>query len=159
MNALQDPWLPVRYPDGTTREIGLREALLSAHEIESLADPRPLGPPTQLRLLIALIQRVFEPEDAKDWLRLWRAGRFDHQPLEAYFTRWARRFELLDEETPFLQVGGDFAIGNTTSIDKLAHDVDHATFNRLFSHADGPALAVSLPEALRRLVMAEALTA
>ena len=35
MNVLYDPWLPVRYPDGTTREVGLREALLNAHESPS----------------------------------------------------------------------------------------------------------------------------
>lgn len=156
MNAIHDPWLPVRFPDGATREVGLREALVNAHVIEGFADPRPLGPPTQLRLLVALVQRVFAPEDAADWRLLWRAGRFDLVSLDAYFQRWERRFELLDEETPFLQVGGDCQIGATNSIDKLVHDVDHATFNRLFSHSDGPVRSVTLSEALRRIVIAQA---
>lgn len=156
MNAVHDPWLPVRFPDGATREVGMREALVHAHVIEGLADPRPLGPPTQLRLLVALVQRVFEPEDADDWRQLWRAGRFDPALLDAYFQKWERRFELLDEETPFLQVGGDFRIGSANSIDKLVHDVDHATFNRLFSHSDGPVRSVTMAEALRRIVIAQA---
>ncbi len=156
MNAIHDPWLPVRFPDGSTREVGLREALVHAHEIEGLADMRPLGPPTQLRLLVALVQRVFVPEDAGDWLALWRVGKFDPAPLDVYFGRWKQRFELLDEETPFLQVGGDFSIGNTNTIDKLSHDVDHAAFNRLFSHSDGPQVPTTQAEVLRRLVIAQA---
>lgn len=156
MNALYDPWIPVRSPGGASTEVGLRDAVLDAHNIEGLADPRPLGPPTQLRLLIALIQRIFAPEDVEDWRKLWQAGRFDPDSVTKYLSRWEKRFQLLDGDTPFLQVGGDFSIGNVTTIDKLAHDVDPATFNRLFSHSDGPAVPVSQSEALRRLVMAQA---
>lgn len=155
MNAIHDPWLPVRLLDGTTREVGLLEALQGAHQIESLVDQRPLGPPTQLRLLVALIQRIFQPEDAGDWRRLWRVGSFDSAPLDDYFQTWEQRFELLDAKTPFLQVGGDFHISRTNPVDKLAHDLDPAGYNDLFSHADGDPIPATQPEALRRLIMAQ----
>jgi CRISPR system Cascade subunit CasA len=155
-NAHADGWIPVRFTSGEVREVGIAEALLKAPDIESLADPRPIGPPTQLRLLVALIQRVFTPEDASDWRVLWEAGRFDEGALTSYFGRWRERFDLFHPKTPFLQVGGDFAMGNTNPIVKLAHDLDPAGYNTLFSHADGPAVAMAPPEALRVLVLAQA---
>jgi CRISPR system Cascade subunit CasA len=155
-DALDDGWIPVRFPSGEVREVGIAEALLKAQEIEALADPRPIGPPTQLRLLIALVQRVFEPEDAADWRELWETGRFDEARLNAYFTKWRERFDLFHPETPFLQVGGDFSMGNTNPIAKLAHELDPAGYNRLFSHSDGPMVAMTPPEALRVLVLAQA---
>lgn len=155
-DALGDPWLPVRFADGPIREVGLREALIRAHEIEALADPRPIGPPSQLRLLIALIQRIFEPEDSADWHDLWREGAFDNAAMAAYFVQWRERFVLFHPETPFLQVGGDFAMGNTNPIAKLAHELDPAGYNTLFSHANGPAVAMTPPEALRVLILAQA---
>jgi CRISPR system Cascade subunit CasA len=155
-NVIDEPWLPVRQANGSIKEVGLREALTKAYEFQGLADARPLGPPTQLRLLVALAQRIFAPEDATDWKALWQKGHFDTDKIDTYFAKWQDRFDLFHPETPFLQVGGDFTIGNTNPIAKLAHELDPAGYNTLFSHSDAPVVPMTPAESARVLLLGQA---
>ncbi len=110
-----EPWMPVVYSDGTTKEVGLREVLLQAHEIRAVRDPLPLSELGVYRLLIAFVLDIFviEPGDDRtiepdlDGLtELLSAGAFDTDAVNAYFDRYAERFDLFSETHPFLQTPG-----------------------------------------------------
>lgn len=98
-----EPWLPLVRPDGTTTEVGLREALANAHEYRELCDQSPLVTLALYRLLLALAHRVYGPVTRRSWLDLWGAGAFPAGPLDAYLGRWRGRFDLFDREYPFYQ--------------------------------------------------------
>ena len=46
------------------------------------------------RLLLAVLHRVFGPENLATWKRLWQAGRFDATALDDYWRRWAARLKM-----------------------------------------------------------------
>ena len=41
-NLIDEKWIPVRFPDGTRDELGIRDTLLRAKEIAAIEDPSPL---------------------------------------------------------------------------------------------------------------------
>ncbi|MBX6356498.1 MAG: type I-E CRISPR-associated protein Cse1/CasA [Micromonosporaceae bacterium] len=104
------PWIPVRR--GSERfEVGLRELLVRAHELTDI--DVPLGPVAAglWRVLYLLAARVGELDDDElsvaefDELRLelLAEGGFDEKRVDAYFDRYADRFDLFDAQRPWLQ--------------------------------------------------------
>jgi CRISPR system Cascade subunit CasA len=151
-NALDEPWILVRWRDGTVCEIGIREATLRAHEIAELADASPLVVVTQLRLLLAILYRVV---GEFEWDGVWASGRLPEAKLNAYFDQWRDRFELFGDR-PFMQVGGDFAMNGDNHVAKLAPEIDPTEYNRLFSHMNGNTPAnLSPADSLRILLVAQ----
>ncbi len=113
-DLLAEPWIPVL--DGSAdlrpdphaplvpRLVGLREALLRAHEIREVAGGSPLETLALDRLLLALAIDVFLPApDVGAWTSLWRAGRLPAAPLDAYLDAHRDRFDLLHAAHPFFQ--------------------------------------------------------
>jgi CRISPR system Cascade subunit CasA len=98
-----EPWLPCLRLDGKREAVGLRDALLRAHEFRELRDVSPLVTVALHRLLLAIIHRVYDPQTLDDWQWLWRAGRFDPVPLVTYLDQWRERFDLFHPERPFYQ--------------------------------------------------------
>ena len=41
-NLIDEKWIPVRFPDGTRGELGIRDTLLRSTEIAGIEDPSPL---------------------------------------------------------------------------------------------------------------------
>ena len=41
-NLIDEKWIPVRFPDGSRDELGIRDTLLRAKEIATIEDPSPL---------------------------------------------------------------------------------------------------------------------
>ncbi len=41
-NLIDEKWIPVKFPDGTRDELGIRDTLLRAGEIQSIEDASPL---------------------------------------------------------------------------------------------------------------------
>ena len=107
----RDRWLPVTLTDGTVADVGLAEAFLRAHEIADLAGLNPPARAGLYRVLTALTYRITGLDDTSDsddpWPRERVAalakGHFDPAAVEAYFERWAHRFDLFDPDRPFLQ--------------------------------------------------------
>ena len=91
-NLVDKPWLPVVWLDGTAGEVGLRDALVRAHEIRELVDGSPLVTVSLHRLLLAILHRNFGPTSFEAWKALWRQGRWDAEKLDSYFTQWRHRF-------------------------------------------------------------------
>ena len=70
-----EPWIPVRYVDGKSGEVGLRNALVEAHHIRELDLDNPMETAALYRLLLALTIRINpETEDESAWFDRWDEG-------------------------------------------------------------------------------------
>jgi CRISPR system Cascade subunit CasA len=116
-----EPWIPVRWVNGSSSRCGLRELLHRAHEIVDLELPVPPAASGLLRILAAMTARIacdedgvrLDDEDAAEEITTWlevrdrvlAAGRFDPQAVDAYLDEEvpAGRFDLFDPVRPFLQ--------------------------------------------------------
>ncbi|GGZ88590.1 hypothetical protein GCM10010389_28670 [Streptomyces echinoruber] len=115
-----EPWIPVRLLTGESVRLGLRGLFQQAHEIADLELPVPPAAAGLLRILAAMTARVARDggvrlgdtgvaEDIEDWhalrRRILKRGRFDPEAVNAYFDEEvpAGRFDLFDEQRPFLQ--------------------------------------------------------
>lgn len=134
-NLIDEPWILVRFPDGTREELGIRDTLLRAKDIAVIEDPSPLVVASLHRFLLAVLYRALEgPTDidqAKDW---FKAG-LPADKIEAYLKQWRSRFWLFDEKQPFGQIP-DFEPKAWRAWTALAaeHNADNAKV--LFDHID-----------------------
>jgi CRISPR system Cascade subunit CasA len=159
-NLLDQPWLPVRWASGAPpSEVGLREALVRAHEIEELATDNPLETIALNRLLAALVAAVYPAAaESDDWFRLWQAGQFEATALDDYLRdkQLMDRFDLLSPTHPFM----GHPHPETTEVSPLARLRHAATSGNnavLFSHdLDSQPQPASAAEAARALVCAQA---
>ncbi len=106
-NLIDEPWLHVVEKNGSQREVSLREALCSAHEFCDVVAELPTMRFAILRIMFAIMYRVFDRvavEDPEaDWAKLWESPQLPSEELEKYFANWYHRFDLLDQANPFLQ--------------------------------------------------------
>ena len=106
-NLITEPWLPVRLVNGEAADVGLRNALVRAHEIAGLDIEHPTQEPALLRLLLACCYRIFiGPADDSQWHELWEAPRLAEEAVDTYFEQWADRFDLFSQQAPFFQSPG-----------------------------------------------------
>ncbi|MDD3925472.1 MAG: type I-E CRISPR-associated protein Cse1/CasA [bacterium] len=112
-NLIDKKWIPCVFQDKRD-ELGLQETLTRADEIREVHDASPLVTVSLHRLLLAILHRVFGPENPSKWRKLWAIRSFAGGELESYFTKWRSHFDLFDEKYPFYQ---DSALGR-----KLNHD-------------------------------------
>src|SRR5690606_27777077 len=105
-NLVTDRWIPCTDLEGRSVELGIRETLINAHQLRSLATSAPMVSIPILRLLLCVLHRVFGPRNENEWFYLWQQGRWDEHKLHAYLDEWQHRFELFgdDEEGRFYQV-------------------------------------------------------
>ncbi len=121
-NLIDEPWLPCLTRTGEQVTLSLREALVRSPELAELVHPSPLVTAALHRLLLAVLHRVFGPEDAAAWGALWERGGWDTAALDAYLDRWRERFDLFHPERPFYQVAG---LNPTRAgpVTRLAHEL------------------------------------
>lgn len=157
-NLLDQPWLPVRWASGEpTTEIGLRDALLRAHEIEELATDNPLETIALNRLLAALVAAIYpgviEPDE---WFRLWQVGHFEAVAIEGYLARFADRFDLLSPTRPFFGHPQP-ETAEVSPLTRLQHAATSGNNAMLFSHnLDSQPQPLTAAEAARAVVCAQA---
>jgi len=102
-NLIDEPWIPVRYPDGSRDELGIRDTLLRAKDIAAIEDPSPLVVAALHRFLLAVLYRALEgPTDIDQAKTLFKAGIPGEKVIE-YLEKWRPRFWLFDEQYPFGQ--------------------------------------------------------
>lgn len=156
-NLVDEPWMPVVWGDGTAGEVGLRDALVRAHEIRELVDSSPLVTVSLHRLLLAILHRCFGPSTFEAWKDLWRQDAWDAATLDGYFAAWRRRFDLFDAERPFFQ---STTIEEGTKVHPpalLAQERSSGNNATLFDHSSAPGAAPVPPaEAARQLVARQA---
>lgn len=102
-NLLDNPFIPVKTMDGISETVSIREALVNALNYDCISANLPHTNAAVLRLLLAILHRVFGPSDSYDWENLWLKGKFDPAALDSYFQRVHQRFELFSNERPFFQ--------------------------------------------------------
>ncbi|MBI5896549.1 MAG: type I-E CRISPR-associated protein Cse1/CasA, partial [Desulfobacterales bacterium] len=102
-NLIDEKWIPVRMPDGTHDELGIRDTLLRSKEIAAIEDPSPLVVAALHRFLLAVLYRALEgPTDIEQAKDLFRNG-LPGERITAYLETWRDRFWLFDEKYPFGQ--------------------------------------------------------
>lgn len=103
-NLIDEKWIPVRFPDGSRDELGIRDILLQAKEIAAIEDPSPLVVVALHRFLLAVLYRALEgPTDIDKAKALFKEG-LPSEKITAYLGKWRDRFWLFDEKYPFWQV-------------------------------------------------------
>jgi len=156
-NLVDEPWLPCIQADGKSVDLGLRDALVQAHTLRELYGETPLVTAALHRLLLAILHRVFGPDDDPMWEALWLARRWDVKALDAYFAEWRPRFDLFDLNHPFYQVPDPPSSLKPRPISKLTSELASGNNATLFDHTtDAEAPSFSPLQAARRLVTAQA---
>ncbi|GIW07771.1 MAG: CRISPR-associated protein CasA/Cse1 [Dehalococcoidia bacterium] len=154
-DLIEAPWIPVVQGDGTVREVGLREALVSAHAFRGVRDPWPTIEFGVYRLLTAVsLDLLFGQEEGPpDRYRLFdtiEAGRFDRPQVEQYFDRYRDLFDLFSPSRPFLQSPGLDQL-ETKPVALLVHAIPSGTNANHFYHRQEREFAVSPAVAARLL--------
>lgn len=108
-NLIDEPWLVVKDLKGAVRHISIKEAFRDAQNIHGLAGELPSQNFAVLRILLAILYRVFDKEEHEnavaDWRDLWEQTSLPISPIEKYLEKWHHRFFLFDREYPWFQVG------------------------------------------------------
>lgn len=158
-NLLHEPWLPVLDADGRRREVGLRDALVNAHQWREVYADNPIETAALNRLLLAIVIDGFLPHPDEDaWWDRWEAGRFDEDAVDAYFADSVRadRFDLLHPERPFYQHPEPLA-KDPAPLSKLFHAEASGNNATLFGHeVDAFPRPRSLAETARAVVCTQA---
>ena len=155
-NLVDQAWVPSVGMDGSARDLSLQEVLLRAHDEQELAGDTPLVSAALLRLLLAMLHRLFGPDEEPDaWSELWEQGCFAVEPVERYLAKWYDRFDLFDPTFPFFQKAHPRA--KPKSVISLVHDLASGNNPVLFDHNwEDRGIALSPAQAARALVAAHA---
>ena len=150
-DSINEPWIHVvRLVDGRTAEVGLRDALLRAHEYRAIRDPLPTAEFGLYRLLTVLVLDIFQLEDTEMLSELIAAGRFRTEAVDDYFAQWRDRFDLFSAKHPFLQTAG-MAGEAAKPLAGLLPPIPSGTGTAHFHHASEEDFGVS-PAAAARLL-------
>ena len=165
-NLVDEPWICVRDLGGATREVSLLELFEQASSIKCLANDLPTQDFAILRVLLAVLQRAISPTlddddvPAEVWGRLWRAHELPIDQIHEYLDEWHHRFDLFDEEQPFMQVVGLRWKDNEkkeNNLYRIIGDSWSREDKRLFLQRAGSGLArLTFAEAARWLVHLQA---
>lgn len=152
-NLIDEKWIPVRFPDGTRDELGIRDTLLRAKEIAAIEDPSPLVVAALHRFLLAVLYRALEgPTDIDQAKTLFKEG-LPSDKITAYLEKWRDRFWLFDEKYPFGQIP-TFAPKAWRAWTALAAEHNADTAKVLFDHVDATASGSIKPAAAVRWLLA-----
>lgn len=166
-NLLHEPWIKVFGSNDQVEEVSILECFSGAQNYLGLAGELPTQDAAILRVLLAIIHRVFERVDlagspspiqspmmALDRFQsLWDEERFPMKPIENYLGQFEERFYLFHEEYPFFQVP---SMGKSTpyTASKLNGELSESGNKvRLFSQRAGEKKsALEYSEACRWLI-------
>ena len=164
-NLIDEPWIPCIDPHGQRVDYGIRDTLLRAHELREICDDSPLVTVAIHRLLLAVLYRAYKgPSDMASWKALYARGRFDPSDgIGNYLKDWYNRFDLFDDNHPFMQVAGldlndykqDGAVKNYKS-DGLMRLVREAPDKRgriLFDHRVGVERPDYEPKQIAKMIL------
>lgn len=102
-NVWKEGWIPLRFADGSRREVGIGEVLEKAHLATEIDEPVPTLAYGMYRLLIALVMDLHRFERISQLHDALEKGSFEMAEVEEYHRDNADRFNLFDERFPFLQ--------------------------------------------------------
>ena len=131
-NLVDEPWIPCLDSNGKPVELNLREVFAQAHQLAGVVGDSPPVTVALHRLLLAILHRVFGPEDEEEWVALWEADQWDAQAINAYLDDWRHRFDLFDTKHPFFQAADKRV--KPKSVISLNHDRASGNNPTLFDH-------------------------
>lgn len=140
-NLWHEPWIRVTRLDGRADELSIGACLAEAHTLAALSDPSPLVVGGVHRLLTAVLQAIYAPQDLGAIADLLTHGQFDQTRLNDFAAAHSARFDLFHPETPFLQTGDvpldgwkkrDY--GETKSVAYLFQEVPSGSSRTLYHH-------------------------
>lgn len=134
-NLIDEPWIPVRFPDGTRAELNLRDTLLRAKDIAVMEDSSPLVVAALHRFLLAVLYRALEGPTDIDQAKGWFKDGSPTDKIEAYLEQWRERFWLFDEKYPFGQ-NPNVPAKEIEPWTKLTAEHNATTNKVLFDHVD-----------------------
>jgi len=141
-NLIDEGWIPVRKCSGERIELGIRDTLLHAKEIEVIEDASPLVVAALHRFLLAVLYRALEGPTDIDQAKAWFKSGLPAERISAYLEQWRDRFWLFDENYPFFQIPGfEPKVWRAWTALAAEHNADNAKV--LFDHID-----VTRPEAV-----------
>jgi len=154
-NLIEQPWIPCVDTEGSVIELSLRETLVQAHNLRSIAGDSPLETAALYRLLLAVLHSALRgPENAAAWNELWQAGKWEAPWLHDYLGTWKHRFDLFDPERPFYQARDDRV--EAKSIISLVMDMVSGNNATLFDHhLEETGVLLFPPKAARVVVTAQ----
>jgi CRISPR system Cascade subunit CasA len=152
-----EQWIPVLDRGGGLRGVGLRDALVEAHDIVEVYTDSPIEVIALNRLLLALALRIFpETAEPEGWIGRWRTGRLDAARIDRYLDTWRHRFDLLDPARPFYQHPEPLVSG-PSAVSKLFNEEASGNNATLFSHvSDEQSREIDLASAARGVVATQA---
>lgn len=167
-NLYTDSWIPVQYlkpKDGSVfDELSIREVFQKAPEISEISGEIPIQSVAILRLLIAILIRSQTYENSghiftldKDcWQSLWENPAELFAAVEEYLADYRERFNLIDDNRPFMQVADLHTAKNEfKGVDELIADIPAG--NDLFTtRLRNKTTSLSYAEAARWLVTLQA---
>ncbi|MDZ7619258.1 MAG: type I-E CRISPR-associated protein Cse1/CasA [Patescibacteria group bacterium] len=134
-NLVDEKWIPVRLPDGSREELGIRDILLRAEEIAAIEDPSPLVVVALHRFLLAVLYRALEgPTDIDQAKELFTTG-LPADRINAYLDKWHGRLWLFDDKYPCGQ-NINVPPDEIEPWTKLTPEANATTNKVLFDHTD-----------------------
>lgn len=107
-NLMSQPWIKALSVEGEEVELSIRELFEQSHTLKQLANESPTVDFAITRILLAIMYRSCLPEESSDpleqWQDMWNSHGFPHQAIAHYLDTWESRFDLFDQERPFMQV-------------------------------------------------------
>jgi CRISPR system Cascade subunit CasA len=155
-DLIEEPWLPVVSLDGRPDAVGLATLLHNAHTIRGIIGQTPPMTAALYRLVLALAHRVYGPSTLARWEELWSDERLPTDELPKYLSEHPRRFDLFDQDRPFLQCPA-VATASPSSAAKLVPYRSVGNNTTLFDHTTSRDEVTLTPaEAARWLVTLQA---
>lgn len=168
-NLIEEPWIRVLDDECRLKEVGIKDALLNAHNFVGLSGEIKTQDFAVLRFLLALMYTIFYRYDldgseidlrenknliANNWTTMWENGYIPAEPVEKYLEKWQDRFWLFDEAHPFYQSKAvEGKTKKTISSAKMIGTLfESENKKRLFSDRREQGRALSCPEAARWLL-------
>lgn len=163
-NLVDQPWIMVCMVDGTMDELSIRELFTRAGSIACLQNELPTVDFSVLRVLLAILQRaiVLQADEWDDpveiWSELWGDRELPQEKIDTYLSSWHDKFDLLDDEYPFMQVAGMKPANPKKGFDEIRTIIPDVPDKKpLFALRWGDSVSsISLAEAARWLVHAQA---
>lgn len=154
-NLVDNAWIPMEDSEGRPREVGLAELFARAKDVRRIVHPSPLVTAALYRLAFAIMHRAVRIADDEEWELAWEEMDFASAVGE-YLAKHRARFDLFDEEAPFMQVLDMPEHCKATPWTKLALELPPNSSKLLFDHTVtiDPPLATPA-EAARALVAAQ----
>ncbi|MCC6963745.1 MAG: type I-E CRISPR-associated protein Cse1/CasA [candidate division Zixibacteria bacterium] len=145
-NLIEQPWIPCIKLDGSRVRLGIGQTLKEAHTLREVHAQSPLVTVAILRLLLAILHRVYGPPSTDEWCNLSRDSQWDPKKLDDYFSEFDDRFDLFHDKYPFYQVTSMPKDARRRSIVCLVPERASGSNDTLFEHStddDEPAFAPS----------------